>query len=46
MKADYELIREALGSNSPMTPTERTAEIVEEMLEKTPTCKRAEGVAA
>ena len=46
MKTDYELIREALGSNSPMTPTERTAEIVEEMLEKTPTRKRAERVAA
>jgi lipid-A-disaccharide synthase len=46
MKADYALIRQALGSNSPMTPTERTAEIVEEMLGKTPTRKRAETVAA
>jgi lipid-A-disaccharide synthase len=29
---DYALIRQALGSELPMTPTERTAQIVEEML--------------
>jgi lipid-A-disaccharide synthase len=46
MKADYALIRQALGSDSPMTPTQRTAQIVEEMLEKTPTREQAENVAA
>ena len=32
MLADYVLIREALGSQLPVRPTERTAQIVEEML--------------
>jgi lipid A disaccharide synthetase len=32
MREDYALIREALGSRLPVRPTERTAQIVEEML--------------
>jgi lipid-A-disaccharide synthase len=32
MRGDYALIREALGSRLPVRPTERTAQIVEEML--------------
>jgi lipid-A-disaccharide synthase len=32
MRQDYTLIREALGSELPVQPTERTAQIVEEML--------------
>ena len=35
MLRDYALIREALGSDLPVSPTERTAQIVEEMLAET-----------
>lgn len=35
MLQDYELVRRALGSELPMAATERTAEIVEEMLHET-----------
>lgn len=34
MLADFDLIRQALGSALPESPTERTAQIVEEMLEE------------
>jgi len=42
---DYALIRQALGSELPMTPTERTAQIVEEMLYNVPASAEPERVA-
>lgn len=44
MLADYRLIRKALGSELPVPPTERTAQLVEEMLRET--ARRPEVVAA
>ena len=44
MMQDYVLIRQALGSELPVAPTERTAQILEEMLHET--AGRAETVAA
>ena len=48
MLRDYALIRQALGSDLPMSPTERTAAIVNEMLGEVPDAieLEAEGVAA
>jgi lipid-A-disaccharide synthase len=42
---DYALIRQALGSEMPVTPTKRTAQIVEEMLDETIGMARSEAVA-
>jgi lipid-A-disaccharide synthase len=45
MLRDYAAIREALGSELPMRPTERTAQIVEEMLDEATANAGAEAVA-
>ena len=45
MLRDYGLIRQALGSESPTAPTERTAQIVEEMLREAARPVEAERVA-
>jgi hypothetical protein len=46
MQRDYALIRQALGSELPMPATERTAQIVDEMLSVEPALAEAERVTA